>query len=87
MSPSIYVSFFVLTLALVALDIYQTRGGQISIRKAAIWSVFWFLLAFAFSATIYLFWDFYAPASDYTAKKGDGVFLNGLLIREIAERG
>ncbi|MCG9657020.1 Inner membrane protein alx [Vibrio mediterranei] len=82
MSPSIYVSFFVLTLALVALDIYQTRGGQISIRKAAIWSVFWFLLAFAFSATIYLFWDFYAPASDYTAKKATVSFLTGYLLEK-----
>ncbi|ASI92646.1 TerC family protein [Vibrio mediterranei] len=82
MSPSIYVSFFVLTLALVALDIYQTRGGQISIRKAAIWSVFWFLLAFAFSATIYLFWDFYAPASDYTAEKATVSFLTGYLLEK-----
>ncbi|OIN23845.1 TerC/Alx family metal homeostasis membrane protein [Vibrio barjaei] len=82
MSPSIYVSFFVLTLALVALDICQTRGGQISIRKAAIWSVFWFLLAFAFSATIYLFWDFYAPASDYTAEKATVSFLTGYLLEK-----
>lgn len=82
MSPSIYVSFFVLTLALVALDIYQTRGGQISIRKAAIWSVFWFLLAFAFSTTIYLFWDFYAPASDYTAEKATVSFLTGYLLEK-----
>ncbi|MCY9874426.1 TerC/Alx family metal homeostasis membrane protein [Vibrio barjaei] len=82
MSPSIYVSFFVLTLALVALDIYQTRGGQISIRKAAIWSVFWFLLAFAFSATIYLFWDFYAPASEYRAEKATVSFLTGYLLEK-----
>lgn len=82
MSPSIYLGFLLLTLTLVALDIYQTRGGQITIRKAAIWSGFWFVLAFVFAATIYFFWDFYAPDSDYTAKKATVSFLTGYLLEK-----
>ncbi|MBY6196392.1 TerC/Alx family metal homeostasis membrane protein [Vibrio hangzhouensis] len=82
MTPSIYISFFTLTIALVALDIYQTRGGQVTIRKAAIWSGFWFLLAFGFAATIYLFWDFYAPMSAYSPEKATVSFLTGYLLEK-----
>ncbi len=82
MSPSIYLGFLLLTLALVALDIYQTRGGQITIRKAAIWSGFWFVLAFVFAATIYLFWHVYAPDSDYSAEKATVSFLTGYLLEK-----
>ncbi|MGR5283914.1 TerC/Alx family metal homeostasis membrane protein [Vibrio maritimus] len=82
MSPSIYLGFLLLTLVLVALDIYQTRGGQITIRKAAIWSGFWFVLAFVFAATIYLFWHVYAPDSDYSAEKATVSFLTGYLLEK-----
>lgn len=82
MPLSVYLSFLVLTLGLVALDIYQTRGGLITIRKAAIWSGFWFLLAFVFAASIYFFWDVYAPDSDYSAKKATVAFLTGYLLEK-----
>ncbi|MFA0086763.1 TerC/Alx family metal homeostasis membrane protein [Vibrio sp. 10N.261.51.F12] len=82
MPLSIYLSFLVLTLGLVALDIYQTRGGLITIRKAAIWSGFWFLLAFVFAASIYFFWDVYAPDSDYSARKATVAFLTGYLLEK-----
>ncbi|MEF1174967.1 hypothetical protein REH73_21575, partial [Vibrio sinaloensis] len=60
MTPSTYIGFALLTLTMVALDIWQTRGGNVTIKKAAVWSIFWFLLAFLFAASIYFFWDFYA---------------------------
>ncbi len=82
MTPITYFSFGILTLALVALDIWQTRGGQITIKKAAVWSVFWFALAFLFAATIYLFWDFYAPGSEYTAEKATVSFITGYLLEK-----
>lgn len=78
----IYVGFFLLTLVLVAIDIYQTRGGNITIRKAAIWSVFWFLLAFVFAGSIYLFWDVYAPNSSYTSEKAVLSFITGYLLEK-----
>ncbi|MFM2586839.1 TerC/Alx family metal homeostasis membrane protein [Vibrio sp. TBV020] len=82
MTPVTYFSFGLLTLTLVALDIWQTRGGKITIKKAAIWSVFWFALAFLFAATIYLFWDVYAPGSEYTAEKATLSFITGYLLEK-----
>ena len=43
-SPDVmtYVGFFLLTLVLVSVDIYQTRGGNVTIKKATVWSIFWF---------------------------------------------
>ncbi|NOH24585.1 TerC/Alx family metal homeostasis membrane protein [Vibrio europaeus] len=82
MTPITYFSFGILTLVLVALDIWQTRGGQITIKKAAVWSVFWFALAFLFAATIYLFWDFYALGSEYTAEKATVSFITGYLLEK-----
>ncbi len=81
-----YAGFFLLTVILVSIDIYQTRGGNVTIKKAAIWSVFWFVLAFLFAGSIYLFWDIYAPNSDYTATKSNRVIYYRLLAREITER-
>ena len=82
MTPSTYIGFAVLTLTLVALDIYQTRGGNITIRKAAIWSVFWFVLAFFFAGSIYFMWDIYAPGSDYSAEKATVSFITGYLLEK-----
>lgn len=82
MTPSTYIGFSVLTLSMVALDIWQTRGGQVTIKKAAIWSLFWFLLAFLFAGSIYLFWDVYAPGSSYSAEKATVSFLTGYLLEK-----
>ncbi|WP_394126196.1 TerC/Alx family metal homeostasis membrane protein [Vibrio hepatarius] len=82
MTPITYFSFGLLTLTLVALDIWQTRGGKITIKKAAVWSLFWFALAFLFAATIYLFWDVYAPGSEYTAEKATLSFITGYLLEK-----
>ncbi|MCG9595667.1 TerC/Alx family metal homeostasis membrane protein [Vibrio sp. Isolate25] len=82
MTLSIYLGFGLLTLSMVALDIWQTRGGNISIKKAAVWSVFWFLLAFAFAVSIYFFWDIYAPGSQYSAEKATISFITGYLLEK-----
>ncbi|UPQ89885.1 TerC/Alx family metal homeostasis membrane protein [Vibrio sinaloensis] len=82
MTPVTYISFALFTLMLVAIDIWQTRGGNVSLKKAAIWSLFWFLLAFLFAATLYLFWDVYAPNSDYSAQKATIAFITGYLLEK-----
>lgn len=82
MTPSTYIGFAILTLTLVALDIYQTRGGNITIRKAAICSFFWFVLAFIFAGSIYFMWDIYAPGSDYSAEKATVSFVTGYLLEK-----
>lgn len=82
MTPSTYFAFGLLTLTMVALDIWQTRGGNITIKKAAVWSVFWFLLAFLFAGSLYLFWESYAPNSHYSAEKATVSFLTGYLLEK-----
>ncbi|MGD8170523.1 TerC/Alx family metal homeostasis membrane protein [Vibrio sp. TRT 21S02] len=82
MTPMTYLAFGLLTLSLVVLDIWQTRGGKITVKKAALWSVFWFVLAFLFAASIYLFWDVYAPDSVYTPEKATISFLTGYLLEK-----
>ncbi|GEA59097.1 TerC/Alx family metal homeostasis membrane protein [Vibrio comitans] len=81
-SLSMYGVFGLLTLVLVALDIYQTRGGSVTMKKALGWSIFWFVLAFVFAASIYFFWDFYAPHSVYSSEKATIAFLTGYLLEK-----
>ncbi|OXX38413.1 hypothetical protein B9J90_03745 [Vibrio sp. V09_P4A23P171] len=82
MTPTTYLSFAILTLFLVVIDIWQTRGGKVTITKAAVWSVIWFMLAFAFAASIYFFWDSYAPTSSYSAEKATISFITGYLLEK-----
>ncbi|WP_100753979.1 TerC/Alx family metal homeostasis membrane protein [Vibrio salilacus] len=82
MTPITYISFALLTLILVSLDIWQTRGGKVTIKKAAIWSLIWFALAFLFAASIYLFWDVYAPGSEYSAHNASIAFTTGYLLEK-----
>ncbi|PNQ54182.1 hypothetical protein C1141_17245, partial [Vibrio agarivorans] len=77
-----YGAFGLLTLLLVAIDIFQTRGGVITMKKAITWSVFWFLLAFVFAASIYFFWGYYAPSSSYSNEKATVSFLTGYLLEK-----
>ncbi|MGF1711865.1 TerC/Alx family metal homeostasis membrane protein [Vibrio kagoshimensis] len=77
-----YACFFLLTLVLVAIDIYQTRGVNVTIKKAGTWSVFWIMLAFVFAGSIYLFWDVYSPSSDYSPQKASIAFITGYLLEK-----
>ncbi|TOM11108.1 hypothetical protein CGH80_13980 [Vibrio parahaemolyticus] len=77
-----YGAFGLFTLVLVALDIYQTRGGAITMQKAIVWSIFWFSLAFLFAGSIYFFWDVYAPHSAYSNEKATVSFLTGYLLEK-----
>ncbi|WP_140120984.1 TerC/Alx family metal homeostasis membrane protein [Vibrio parahaemolyticus] len=81
-SLTMYGAFGLFTLVLVALDIYQTRGGAITMQKAIVWSIFWFSLAFLFAGSIYFFWDVYAPHSAYSNEKATVSFLTGYLLEK-----
>lgn len=81
-SLTMYGAFGLFTLVLVALDIYQARGGAITMQKAIVWSIFWFLLAFLFAGSIYFCWDVYAPHSAYSNEKATVSFLTGYLLEK-----
>ncbi|ELU9850825.1 TerC/Alx family metal homeostasis membrane protein [Vibrio cholerae] len=82
MSPITYLGFGLLTLTLVAVDLWQTRGGNVTIKKAAIWSIVWFLLAFVFAISLYYGWQWYAPHSSYSAEKATLSFITGYLLEK-----
>lgn len=77
-----YGLFFLVTLLLVSVDIWQTRRGAISIKKAAFFSLFWVLLAVIFAASIYVFWDVYSPNSEYSAHQAAIAFSAGYLLEK-----
>lgn len=82
MSLFSYEGFAVLTVIMLALDLYQTRGGNVTIKKAAVWSVFWVALALAFNFVIYLYWPEMAPDSSYTNSEAATAFLTGYLLEK-----
>ncbi|WP_104400576.1 TerC/Alx family metal homeostasis membrane protein [Vibrio penaeicida] len=82
MSPFAYFAFGALTLMLVCVDIWQTRGGNITVRKAAIWSVIWVFVALAFGVSILYFWEWYAPGSSYSSSKAATAFFTGYLLEK-----
>ncbi|EGU50930.1 TerC [Vibrio nigripulchritudo ATCC 27043] len=82
MSPITYFAFGALTLLLVCVDIWQTRGGQVTVKKAAIWSVIWVLVAMAFGVSILFFWEWYAPESHYSSGKAATAFFTGYLLEK-----
>ncbi|AJR08538.1 DUF475 domain-containing protein [Photobacterium gaetbulicola] len=82
MSLLSYEGFAVLTIFMLALDLYQTRGGKVTIKKAATWSVFWVMLALAFNVVIYLYWPLMAPESSYTNSEAATAFLTGYLLEK-----
>ncbi|MFV0575403.1 MAG: TerC/Alx family metal homeostasis membrane protein [Vibrio sp.] len=82
MHISTYAYFGLLTLFMLLLDIWQTRNGNITIKKAAIWSLFWVALAIAFFVSLYDFWGFFEPTSHYTPHEAATAFLTGYLLEK-----
>ncbi|KLV08564.1 DUF475 domain-containing protein [Photobacterium ganghwense] len=82
MSLISYEGFALLTLCMLALDLYQTRNGQVTIKKATIWSLFWVGLALIFNVVIYFYWPMMAPDSSYTNGEAATAFLTGYLLEK-----
>ncbi|WP_325892607.1 TerC/Alx family metal homeostasis membrane protein [Grimontia sp. NTOU-MAR1] len=76
-----YEGLLVLTLLMLGIDLLLTRG-KISFHSAAVWSVFWFALAFAFAAAIYFFWPYMAPSSGLTNGEAATSFVTGYLLEK-----
>ncbi|WP_163133423.1 TerC/Alx family metal homeostasis membrane protein [Agarivorans sp. Alg241-V36] len=82
MNSITYFIFALGTLALVLIDVWQTRNGNISIKKAAVWSVFWFALALLFALSIVWCWQWYAPHSHYSPQQAAVAFTTGYLLEK-----
>lgn len=64
--PFVWLGFFGLILALLALDIgvFQKRAHKISVKEALMWTAFWIALAMIFNVFVY-FWLGSGPALDF----------------------
>ena len=82
MHISTYAYFGLLTLLMFALDVWQTRNGNVTIKKAAIWSLVWIFLAFLFFLSLYKFWPVFEPNSLYTPHDAATAFLTGFLLEK-----
>ncbi|MGF1760047.1 TerC family protein [Photobacterium sagamiensis] len=82
MSILSYEGFAVLTMFMLALDLCQTRGGKVTIKKATVLSLFWLALALIFNFAIYLYWPILAPESSYTNSEAATAFLTGYLLEK-----
>lgn len=82
MHISTYAYFGLLTLLMFALDVWQTRNGNVTIKKAAIWSLVWFFLAFLFFLSLYKFWPIFEPDSLYSPHDAATAFLTGFLLEK-----
>ncbi|WP_122032067.1 TerC/Alx family metal homeostasis membrane protein [Aliivibrio sp. EL58] len=83
MSPLTWELFGFVVLALFALDMFQTRKEAPSLKKALVWSLFWFVLAFIFCAALYVYWPLMAPESSYSAKDASIAFITGYLLEKM----
>ena len=82
MHVTTYAYFGVLTVLMLALDVWQTRNGNVTIKKAAIWSLFWVFLAFLFFISLYEFWPVFEPDSVYSSHDAATAFLTGYLLEK-----
>ncbi|PML81271.1 TerC/Alx family metal homeostasis membrane protein [Enterovibrio norvegicus] len=76
-----YEGLLILTLLMLGIDLLLTRGS-ISFRSAAIWSVFWFALAFLFAGAIFFFWPDMSPTSLLSNSEAATAFITGYLLEK-----
>ncbi|MBE1274497.1 TerC/Alx family metal homeostasis membrane protein [Enterovibrio baiacu] len=76
-----YEGLLILTLLMLGIDLLLTRGS-ISFRSAAIWSVFWFALAFLFAGAIFFFWPDMSPTSLLSNGEAATAFITGYLLEK-----
>lgn len=82
MHVSTYVYFAILTMMMFALDIWQTRNGNITLQKAIVWSLFWFILALLFFVSLFYVWPILEPDSVYAPHDAATAFLTGYLLEK-----
>jgi len=71
-SISLWVGFNAFVLAMLALDlgVFHRRAHMVTAKEAAVWSIFWIVLALVFNAGVYHF----------SAAQAGLEFLTGYLI-------
>src|SRR5205085_7141174 len=76
--------FHVAILLILALDlgVFQRTPRTISMKEAGAWSVVWIVLALAFAAGIWKFWDLWHPESEGQGGAKAAEFMTGYLVEK-----
>ena len=78
-----WAGFFVLVLAMLAIDLYAVGGGKehrVSLREAGTWSAIWVAVAFAFAGALWWYVD--GTAGRAAANETTLEFVTGYLIEK-----
>ncbi|HEX9386627.1 MAG TPA: TerC family protein [Anaerolineales bacterium] len=80
----LWIGFNLFVLSMLALDlgVFHRHAHKVSIKEATIWSLVWIALAMIFNLGLYLFWDKFSPASDYSNSEAALAFFTGYLIEK-----
>ncbi|MEZ4712928.1 MAG: TerC family protein [Caldilineaceae bacterium] len=80
----LWIGFNLFVLAMLALDlgVFHRHAHVVSLREATVWSIVWITLSLIFNFCIYLFWDRWAPGSEYTNQEAAIAFLTGYVIEK-----
>ncbi|MEZ4660381.1 MAG: TerC family protein [Caldilineaceae bacterium] len=80
----LWIGFNLFVLAMLALDlgVFHRHAHVVSLREATVWSIVWVTLSLVFNFCIYLFWDRWAPGSEYTNQEAAIAFLTGYVIEK-----
>ena len=80
----ILVGFHVAILLILALDlgVFQRTPHTISMKEAGTWSLVWIVLALAFAAGIWKFWDMWHPESEGQGGDKAAEFITGYLVEK-----
>ncbi|MFM9873446.1 MAG: TerC/Alx family metal homeostasis membrane protein, partial [Fimbriimonadaceae bacterium] len=80
----IWGSFLGFVFVLLALDlgVFHRDAHEVKIKEALTWSAIWILVALAFNAGLFLFWDKIQPGSPYSPTQAGQAFLAGYLVEK-----
>ena len=73
---------FVLAMLVLDLGVFHKHAHEVKMKEALTWTAVWIVCALIFNASIYYYWDWMAPGSEYTNAEAALAFLTGNLIEK-----
>ncbi|WP_108649928.1 TerC family protein [Dongshaea marina] len=82
MTTTTWLIFLGLIALMLLVDLLQSKDGPMPVKKAAYWSLGWFVLALAFGLVVYLFWPQLAPTSELNGSQAATAYITGYLLEK-----
>ncbi len=79
-----WIGFNVFVLVMLALDlgVFHRHTHEVKMKEALTWTAVWIVCAMIFNASIYYYWDWMSPGSEYSNADAALAFLTGYLIEK-----